>query len=533
MPTKVINDPYVRKNNQSTSINWSASIVKFGDEEDLQTKLNQGKLGGASTASEVMTSNDNTVQQELDEIKNLLEHTSHEYSVVNVPTISNLMYNGSEQTVQIDGFNSSAMTKTGDLTVTEPGEYSITFTLKNYWKWSDDTTEAKTVTFNVDKIAPSFTRTPASLVLNAENPTGTITYSTDSNGELSVTSTDSSVASVSLNGTVATVTGLANGAATIQGSVAASTRYSATSILSTPISVSLLQRIGLLWDGSGFYRVDQNLNVISDSNFNPETTFPYSEISTETVDGYSGVTWPVVYTHAENAPTAEPTYGRVWWIDSAPSEDNHVCPSFVADGVIKNKLWLKATLESSTEYNVLRAKAKNTVMNFYDYSLMQKLILIEYNTSTNPPQNSLAASATWRNLQNAWGYSYSWNIFQWIFGADMIKSGQHEATVGSGNLRILNPRMDGSFIDTGLSPSYKWIKGNFNIGTVNGINMGDFMFDTSSESNKNGSLTISPFAFQGFDSAYAFYSFPDNGILGFNPSNPNNSDNVWRLRKVL
>lgn len=528
MPTKVINDPYVRKNNQSTSINWSASIVKFSDEEDLQTKLNQEKLGGASTASEVMTSNNNTVQQELDDIKNSLGHTSYEYSVVNVPTISNLTYNGSEQTVQIDGFNSNAMTKTGDLTVTEPGEYSITFTLKNYWKWSDDTTEAKTVTFSVNKIAPSFTRTPASLVLNAENPTGTITYSTDSNGELSVTSTDSSIASVSLNGTVATVTKLANGAATIQGSVAASTHYSATSILSTPISVSLLQRIGLLWDGSGFYRVDQDLNIISDSNFNPETTFPYSEISTETVDGVSGVTWPVMYAHAENAPTADPTYGRVWWIDSAPSSDNHVCPSFVEDGVTKSKLWLKTTLESSTTYNDLCTKIKNTVMNFYDYALMQRLILIEYNTGTNPPQNILAADATWRNLQQAWGHDY-----QWIFGADEIKSGSYSATAGNGNLRILNPIMDGSFIDTGLKPSSRWIKGNFNIRTVNGINMGDFMFDTSTEKNSNGSLTVSPFAYRNSISTRAFVSNSGSGLLGFRSYYPNSSSYVWRLRKVL
>lgn len=527
MSTIVSDNPYMKKNGVKTNIAWDASIIKFTDGEDLQAKLSSGKLSGSKIASEITTTESN-VQQELNEIRESLGHAVFEYQTAIVPSISNLTYNGSEQTVQINDFDSNAMTKSGDLTVTEPGEYSITFTLQPYWKWPDDSNAPKTVTFNVNKKTPTFSRVPSSLVLNNDNTTGTITYTTDSNGKLSVTSTNSSVASVSLNDNVATVTGLASGTATIQGSVAASSRYSATSIISTPISVSFASpRIGLLWDGSGFYRVDQDLNVISDSNFDPATTFPYSEISTETVDGASGVTWPVMYTSAENATSKNATYGRVWWIYSAPSSDNHVCPSFVADGVTKNKLWLKATLEGNTTYNNLCTKTKNTVMNFYDYSLMQKLILIEYNTGTNPPQNSLAADATWRNLQQAWGHNY-----QWIFGADMIQSGQYSATAGNGKLRILNPAMNGSFIDTGLTPTNRWIKGNFNIGTVNGINMSDFMFDTSTESATNGSLTVSPFASQRFGSTYAFYSYSDIGLLGFDHDVPNFSA-AWRLRKVI
>jgi hypothetical protein len=163
-------------------------------------------------------------------------------------------------------------------------------------------------------------------------------------------------------------------------------------------------------------------------------------------------------------------------------------------------------------------------MNFYDYALLQKLILIYYNTGTNPPQKSLAANAEFLNLRQAWGYTY-----QWIFGADMIQSGKYEATAGNGNLRILNPTMDGTFIDTGLRPSGKWIKGNFNIGTVNGVNMGDLMFDTSTEIATDGSLTVSPFAYQGFSSC-AFPSCSDCGLIGFTYSNPHASY-AWRLRK--
>lgn len=291
-------------------------------------------------------------------------------------------------------------------------------------------------------------------------------------------------------------------------------------------NISQSSRIGLLWDGQGFYRVDSELNVIPDSEFDPENTFPFSEIATDTVDGAEGVVWPVMYTQAEYVPS-KGEYSRVWWIDSEPNENNHVCPSFVADGVIQNGLWLKSTLESDTTYNNLCTKTKNTVMNFYDFALLQKLILIEYNTGTNPPQNSLAADATWRNLQNAWGYNY-----QWIFGADEIRSDAFKATAGSGNLRILNPRMDGSFIDTGLTPSNRWIKGNFNIGTVNGINMGDLMFDTSAESSSGASLTSAPFAKQFFFSSSAFASCSANGLLGIHAFAPIGSQ-AWRLRKVI
>lgn len=275
-------------------------------------------------------------------------------------------------------------------------------------------------------------------------------------------------------------------------------------------------RIGLLWDGQGFYRVDSELNVIPDSEFDPENTFPFSEITTDTVDGAEGVVWPVMYTQAEYVPS-KGEYGRVWWIDKEPNENNHVCPSFVADGAIQNGLWLKSTLEKNTSYNTLYSKTKNTVMNFYDYALLQKLILIYYNTGTNLPQNSLVADATFLNLQQAWGHNY-----QWIFGADMIG--------GDGNLRIFNPIMDGTFIDTGLKPTQRWIRGNFNIGAINGVNMGDFMFDTSTEGTTNGSLTVPPFAYQSFFSSYAFMSCDNYGLIGFASFGPA-SAGAWRLRK--
>lgn len=447
---------------------------------------------------------------------------------VTPPTVTNLSftYNGNSFSPTVGTYDSNHVTVT-NTAQTEPGNYTTTVALKNkastLWSDTSNTTD-KTTNWSISKATPTLTSSPSSLALTSESTTGTLTFSTESDGTFSASSANTDVATVSTNGKVVTVTGVASGSTNINGSVAASTRYNAKSI-SVPISCSLSTKsIGLLWDGSGFYRVDKDLNVISGSNFDPTKVFPFNQISTETVDGAAGVTWPTMYGSAETVP-AKGTYGRVWWIDEEPETNNHVLPSFVADGVTKSTLWLKATLEGNTTYNNLCTKTKNTVMNYYDYALLQKLILIYYNTGTNPPQNSLAADATFLNLQQAWGHNY-----QWIFGADMIQSGQYSATAGNGKLRILSPTMDGSFIDTGLSPSYRWIKGNFNIGTVNGVNMGDLMFDTSAESTTNGSLTVSPFASQGFYSTVAFNSYSGYGLIGFAYYAPGNSF-AWRLRK--
>ena len=304
-----------------------------------------------------------------------------------------------------------------------------------------------------------------------------------------------------------------------------SAMYNPNVIKKVTISSVYPVRIGLLWDGEGFYRVDKDLNVISNSNFSPSTTWPFNKIKSN--DNYTY--FPLVYTSAEYIPSVG-GYGRVWWFDSEKSEANHVPPSFLlhynvtTTNEIRAYEWLNIkndveyTNDSALTYKWYSNGSLGSLygkMNFYDLALLQKLALIEYNPGTTPLQQIIPY--TWKGLKNIWIGGTSGRAL-WIYGADMI----------GGTLRIWNMLEDSNrnmaFINTGLQPTGRWIRGNFNIEKTNGIDMGDLFFDTSSEnSGYSGGITtpmnkniLSPSSYQAYQSGYAFELSNGCGILGFN-----------------
>ena len=332
-----------------------------------------------------------------------------------------------------------------------------------------------------------------------------------------------------------------NGSTELDINIAEASNYNSLSIPRYPVGCAVPNKIGLLWDKTGFYRVDQDLNIISDSNFDPTTTFPFSEISTETLNDEEGVTWPLMYGNTEALPSIN-NYSRVWWIYDGPSYDNHVLPSFVTDSETNSKLWLKSTINDCASYNNLCSMEKNTVMNYYDYSLLQRLILLYHNTGTTPPQNVVPADSTFLDIQEAWGLSKGYGApfyYQWIYGADMARNGVNGATAGDGSLRILNPIMDGTFINTSRIPSSRWISGLFNIENINGINMGDLMFDLSGNLpiGTDRGLGFPPFSYQDFSGSntygVAFNTYKSYGLFGFQTTNTNAPNLTWRSRKCI
>lgn len=68
---KVIYEPY--KKVVRTGINYAASIIRFSDGEDLQTKLEQKKLGSTRNAKDITTVSGNNVQDELDSLRSQVE----------------------------------------------------------------------------------------------------------------------------------------------------------------------------------------------------------------------------------------------------------------------------------------------------------------------------------------------------------------------------------------------------------------------------------------------------------------------------
>lgn len=347
--------------------------------------------------------------------------------------------------------------------------------------------------------------------------------------------------------------------------VAASSNYSSLSIPKYMINCSMPSRIGLLWDGEGWYRVDKNLNLISDSNFNPDETFPYNQITTETIDGEIGTIVPRMYAHAEYVPSIDNECARVYWIDEGPTSSNHIIPSFTYLEEEKDYIWLKSNIEDNGNPALI---SPYEYMNIYDYCMIQKLLLIEYSPGKYnidleagsvayhggiPATNGIIYGGTYRNINNLWDRYF-------ILGAEFNGSG-NSGTLSIWNLKDITyneyrKNHDTNTISTNHSaydfackvnlgnlPINKsiFIKGKWCIEKLyftgyNGqggyydydvpdkiIDMSDFIFDISGELNSANNRESSPYAMQwsansGFYAPYSSLGFLGMGFIDYNIS---------------
>lgn len=139
-----------------------------------------------------------------------------------------LTYNGSAQTPSWNNYNSTQLTLsvTGQINA---GIYKATFTPKADYCWSDGSTTAKEVSWSIGKAAGSLSLNKTSITLNSDKLTDTITVTRAGDGAISATSSDISIATVSINGNVITVSHVnkKSGDATITVKVAAGTNHNA------------------------------------------------------------------------------------------------------------------------------------------------------------------------------------------------------------------------------------------------------------------------------------------------------------------
>ena len=118
---------------------------------------------------------------------------SIEPAEVTIPTLSDTSktYTGSEQAPTITGFDEDKMTQTGTASATNAGEYTVTWSLKDNYKWSDGTTEDKSATWSISPINISddiikfeneiveYDGDTHSIKITGNLNNGTIKYSTD------------------------------------------------------------------------------------------------------------------------------------------------------------------------------------------------------------------------------------------------------------------------------------------------------------------------------------------------------------------
>ena len=163
-------------------------------------------------------------------------------ATVNVPTQSgSLTYNGEAQSPSWSGYDSSKMTLGGTTSGTNAGSYDANFTTTANYQWPDGTTEAKTVSWSIQKAAGSLSISPESMTLDTSATSKVITVTRAGTGAISAQSSAPAIASVSVSGNQVTVTGLANGSANITISVAADTNYTAPASKQCSVTVSLLK----------------------------------------------------------------------------------------------------------------------------------------------------------------------------------------------------------------------------------------------------------------------------------------------------
>lgn len=177
---------------------------------------------------------------------NVISGVPNRLTIANVPSQSgSLTYTGSAQTPSWSNYDSSKIT----LSVTaqtNAGTYSASFTPKDDYMWSDGTTAAKSVNWTIGKAAGSLSLSKSSITLNSSTKSTTFTVTRAGDGKITVESSDTTVATVSLNGTTVTVSSVNDktGKATITVKVAAGTNHTAPSNKTCAVSCEFLPAVG-------------------------------------------------------------------------------------------------------------------------------------------------------------------------------------------------------------------------------------------------------------------------------------------------
>ena len=177
---------------------------------------------------------------------NVISGIPNRLTIVNVPSQSgSLTYTGNAQSPSWSNYDSTKMT----LSVTaqtNAGTYTASFTPKDDYRWSDGTITAKTVNWTIGKAAGSLTLSKTSITLNSSTKSTTFTVTRAGDGKITVESSDTSVATVFLNGTTVTVSSVNDktGTATVTVKVAAGTNHNAPSNKTCSVSCEFLPAIG-------------------------------------------------------------------------------------------------------------------------------------------------------------------------------------------------------------------------------------------------------------------------------------------------
>lgn len=159
--------------------------------------------------------------------------TVERISAGDVPSQSNtLTFNNSAQSPTWSGYDDTKMTLSGSTSETNAGTYNVTFTPKADYKWSDGTTEAKTVSWLIGKATPTVT---------APSAKTSLTYTGSAQSLISAGSTSGGTLQYSLDGTnysTGIPTGTNAGSYTVYYKVVGNDNYSDVAAQTVSVSIA-------------------------------------------------------------------------------------------------------------------------------------------------------------------------------------------------------------------------------------------------------------------------------------------------------
>ena len=334
-------------------------------------------------------------------------------------------YTGASQTAQIVGYYSNFMTKTGDLSATNAGSYSITLTLTDTenCQWSDGTTAPKVLPWSIAKAAlPKPTLNPSTVKFNPDFTTTTSAVVRAGDGAITAVSSDSNLVSVSVSGTTITLTALdtsTDTSATVTVTVAEGTNYLAYTGSDAQIAVSIasVAPVGYVASVTGLGNSDPTTVV-----FTRDTNFPTS-FEEVTKDGDTFIKIPTMYRKVDAV-----TDNQITAFTMATAQidgDYKPYPCFVdengntLDYILIGKYWntssdsMNSTTETSSPSTKTignartQAQARGTGYQQFDW-MMQRfwqdlIILLKQTVNTNA-----GTAWTYDDIGIYWGTAFGW-----------------------------------------------------------------------------------------------------------------------------
>ena len=131
-------------------------------------------------------------------------------------TNSSITYDGSAKTPLWQNFDPEQLTISGNTSATNAGTYTVYFTPKADYEWWDGTSTPKEVTWSIAKASGALSLSASSGKIEGKKNTKTFTVTRAGDGKISVKSSNTGIATVSLSGTTVTITSVAYGSATMR-----------------------------------------------------------------------------------------------------------------------------------------------------------------------------------------------------------------------------------------------------------------------------------------------------------------------------